>query len=48
MEIEVLAEMKNKLRKIGTSNITFHVAAKSLMAQRIYKAKLKAKAQAKA
>lgn len=46
MEIEVMAELKNKLRKIGTSRITFHVAAKSLMAQRIHKSKLKAKAQA--
>lgn len=44
MEIDVLAEMKNKMRKIGTSNVTFHIAAKSLMAQRIYKAKQKAKA----
>jgi hypothetical protein len=44
MEIEVFAEMKNKIRKIGTSKLTFHVAAKSLMAQRIYKSKLKAKA----
>ncbi len=44
MEIEVVAKMKNKMRKIGTSKITFHVAAKSLMAQRIYKSKLRAKA----
>lgn len=44
MEIDVLAEMKNKMRKIGTSTITFHVAAKSLMAQRIYKSQLRAKA----
>jgi len=44
MEIDVLAEMKNKMRKIGSSTVTFHVAAKSLMAQRIYKSKLKAKA----
>lgn len=39
MQIEVIAEMKNKMRKIGTSTVTFHVAAKSLMAQRIYKQK---------
>ena len=44
MEIDVLAEMKNKMRKIGTSKVTFHIAAKSLMAQRIFKAKQKAKA----
>ena len=44
MEIDILAEMKNKMRKIGTSKVTFHIAAKSLMAQRIYKAKQKAKA----
>ena len=43
MEIDVLAEMKNKMRKIGTSKVTFHIAAKSLMAQRIFKAKQKAK-----
>lgn len=43
MQIDVMAEIKNKMRKIGTSNITFHVAAKSLMAQRIYKAQQKAK-----
>ena len=41
MQIEVLAEMKNKMRKIGTSTVTFHVAAKSLMAQRIHKQKQK-------
>ncbi|MGJ8676059.1 MAG: hypothetical protein ACSHX0_00935 [Akkermansiaceae bacterium] len=44
MEIDVLAEMKNKMRKIGTSTVTFHVAAKSLMAQRIHKSKLRTKA----
>ena len=44
MEIDVLAEMRNKVRKIGTSSVTFHIAAKSLMAQRIHKAKQKAKA----
>lgn len=44
MEIDVVAEMKNKMRKIGSSTITFHVAAKSLMAQRIHKQKMKAKA----
>jgi len=44
MEIDVLAEMRNKMRKIGSSSVTFHIAAKSLMAQRIYKAKQKAKA----
>lgn len=44
VEIEVLAELKNKIRKIGTSNVTFHVAAKGLMAQRLYKAKQRAKA----
>ncbi|MDA7506049.1 hypothetical protein N9F44_00470 [Akkermansiaceae bacterium] len=41
MQIDVMAEIKNKMRKIGSSTITFHVAAKSLMAQRIYKAKQK-------
>jgi len=44
MQIDIMAEMRNKMRKIGTSNVTFHIAAKSLMAQRIYKAKQKAKA----
>lgn len=47
MQIDVMAHIKNKMRKVGTSTITFHVAAKSLMAQRIHKAKQKAK-QAKA
>ena len=41
-EIDILAEMKNKMRKIGTSKVTFHVAAKSLMAQRLHKQKVKA------
>ena len=44
MQIDVMAEIKNKMRKIGSSTVTFHVAAKSLMAQRIYKAQQKAKA----
>jgi len=44
MEIDVMAEMRNKMRKIGTSSVTFHIAAKSLMAQRLYKAKQKARA----
>ncbi len=44
IEVDVIAELKNKLRKIGTSKVTFHIAAKGLMAQRIYKAKQRAKA----
>lgn len=44
MQVDVMAEVKNKLRKVGTSSVTFHVAAKSLMAQRVYKAKQRAKA----
>lgn len=35
MEIDVLAEIKNKLRKVGTSSITFHITSKSYMAQRM-------------
>ena len=34
MEIDVMAVIKNKRRKIGTSTLTFHIASKSFMAQR--------------
>jgi len=37
MEIDVMAEIKNKRRKVGTSLVTFHITSKSFMAQRMHR-----------